>query len=181
MSSSWADAVLHFWFHELGEAHWFAKSEDVDTRIRNRFLPLHEHLMQDATPGVAAPYSLLAAVIVMDQFSRNLFRGTARAFAADPGARQLSKSAIQQGFDLAMNAHERLFLYLPFQHNEAREDQALAVDLIGRLGNEAWTRDALVHKAIIDRFGRFPHRNTILNRQSSADELALLSHPEKWF
>jgi uncharacterized protein (DUF924 family) len=110
-----------------------------------------------------------------------LFRGTPRAYAADHLARKLSTAAIAQGFDVAMNVQERLFLYLPFEHSEDRADQALAVDLIGRLGNAQWTRDAIKHKEVIDRFERFPHRNTILNRQSSADEIALLREPEDWF
>ena len=97
-----------------------------------------------------------------------------RAFAADPIARRLSRTAIKQGLDLAMKEQERLFLYMPFEHSEDREDQALAVELIARLGNKEWTRDAIAHKAIIGRFGRFPHRNAILNRHSSGDEVALL-------
>jgi uncharacterized protein (DUF924 family) len=125
-------------------------------------------------PIATTPLPLLAAVIVLDQFSRNMFRGAPRAFAADPIARRLSRIAIGQGFDVAMKEQERLFLYLPFEHSENREDQALAVELIARLGNEEWTRDAEAHKAIIDRFGRFPHRNAILNRHSAANEAALL-------
>ena len=80
-----------------------------------------------------------------------------------------------------MTEQERLLLYMPFEHSENREDQALAVELIERLGNEEWTRDAIAHKAIIDRFGRFPHRNAILNRHPSADEVALLQEPEQWW
>jgi uncharacterized protein (DUF924 family) len=80
-----------------------------------------------------------------------------------------------------MKEQERLFLYMPFEHSEDGEDQALAVELIARLGNEEWTRYAIEHKAIIDRFGRFPHRNAILNRPSSADEVALLQEPQEWF
>ncbi len=110
-----------------------------------------------------------------------MFRGTPRAYAADHLARQLSRVAIARGFDVEMNAQKRLFLYLPFEHSEDRLDQALAVDLIGRLGNEEWTRDAMKHKDVIDRFERFPHRNAILNRRSSADEIALLREPEEWF
>ena len=98
---------------------------------------------------------LLAAVIVLDQFSRNLFRGTPRAFAADPIARQLSRAAVKQRFDEAMNEQERLFLYMPFEHSEDRKDQAIAVELIARLGNEEWTRDAIAHKTIIDQLAAF--------------------------
>ena len=177
----WASEVLHFWFEELGQADWFAKSEHIDARISESFLSLHERLAAEDGIDGTMPRQLLAAVIVLDQFSRNLFRDTPRAYAADSIARRLARSAIAQGFDDAMTAQERLFLYLPFEHSEDRADQALAVQLIARVNNPDWTRDALAHKAIIDRFGRFPHRNAILNRDSSADEIALLKRPEGWF
>jgi uncharacterized protein (DUF924 family) len=177
----WAAEVLHFWFEELGPAHWFARSEHTDARISRRFLPLHERLAADDGVDRGLRHALLAGVIVLDQFSRNLFRGSPRAYAADPIARRLARSAIAQGFDDVMRAQERLFLYLPFEHSEDRADQALAVELIARLDNAQWTQDALQHQAIIDRFGRFPHRNAILNRPSSADEMALLRQPQEWF
>jgi uncharacterized protein (DUF924 family) len=177
----WATEVLHFWFEELGQDDWFAKSEHIDARIRQRFLSLHERLAVDDGIDGTMSRQLLAGVIVLDQFSRNLFRDTPRAYAADPIARRLARGAIAQGFDGAMTAQERLFLYLPFEHSEDRADQALAVELIGRVNYGDWTRHALAHKAIIDRFGRFPHRNAILNRESSADEVALLQRPEEWF
>ena len=178
---AWVIEVLHFWFNELGEAHWFVRSDKTDAQIRDRFATLHEWVVATERAVAATQRSVLAAVIVLDQFSRNLFRGTPRAFAVDPVARGLSRSVLKKGFDLAMKEQERLFLYMPFEHSEDPEDQALAVELIARLGNEEWTRDAIAHKAIIDRFGRFPHRNAILNRHSSADELALLQHPEDWW
>jgi uncharacterized protein (DUF924 family) len=178
---AWVTEVLNFWFNELGEAHWFVKSEEIDAQIRDRFLTLHERVVADDGFGTAAQRLLLAAVIVLDQFSRNLFRGTPRAFATDPIARRLSRTAIKRGFDVSMTEQERLFLYMPFEHSENREDQALAVEMIARLSNEQWTRDAIAHKAIIDRFGRFPHRNPILNRDPSADEIALLQEPEQWW
>jgi uncharacterized protein (DUF924 family) len=177
----WATEVLRFWFEELGEAGWFAKSLHIDARIKERFLGLHERLAVDDAIDGTMPRPLLAGVVVLDQFSRNIFRDTPRAYAADPIARRLARSAIEQGFDAAMTVQERLFLYLPFEHSEDRADQALAVQLIARLDNAQWTRDALGHKAIIDRFGRFPHRNAVLNRDSSADEVALLQRPEAWF
>ena len=179
--SDWVTQVLRFWFDELGDDHWFAKREDIDAKIRDRFLSLHRRILAGDVSIETSQRPLLAAVIVLDQFSRNMFRDTPRAFAADPLARQLSTTAIGLGFDLDMNENERLFLYLPFEHSEDREDQALAVELIARLGNEAWTRDAMAHKVIIDRFGRFPHRNAILNRESSVDEVALLKEPQGQF
>lgn len=178
---AWVGEVIHFWFEELAEAHWFTKSDDIDAQMRNRFLALHERLVTHDGLGVTAPRPMLAAVIVLDQFSRNLFRGTRRAFAADSIARRLSRTAIKQGFDTAMKKQERLFLYLPFQHSEDREDQALSLHLFERLGNEEWTRYAMAHKVIIDRFGRFPHRNAMLNRPSTADEIAHLKEPMRSF
>jgi uncharacterized protein (DUF924 family) len=174
---AWVTEVLLFWFEELGEAHWFAENEKIDAQIRDRFLSLHQRLVADEGCIAATPRGLLAAVIVLDQFSRNLFRGTPGAFAADPVARRLSRRAISQGCDTVMAKQERLFLYMPFEHSEERADQALSVQLIGSVGNAEWTRDAIAHKEIIDRFGRFPHRNAILNRNSSADELALQQQP----
>lgn len=180
VESTWVTEVLNFWFLELGEEHWFANSERIDARIRNRFLSLHQRLVADERCIAATPRALLAAIVVLDQFSRNLFRGTPGAFAADPIARRLARRAIGQGRDAAMTAEERLFLYMPFQHSEDRADQALAVQLIGNVGNAGWTRDAVAHKEVIDRFGRFPHRNAILSRDSTADELASLQQPTAW-
>jgi uncharacterized protein (DUF924 family) len=178
---NWVTEILHFWFDELGEACWFAKSEHTDALIRERFLGLHERLAADAGIDFSTGPELLAAVIVLDQFSRNLFRDTPRAYAADPIARRLARNAIAQTFDHAMTARERCFLYMPFEHSEDRADQALAVEMFAQLGNAEWTDYALEHKAIIDRFGRFPHRNAILNRHSSADELEILRQQADWF
>jgi uncharacterized protein (DUF924 family) len=177
----WVGEILHFWFEELGAARWFTQSDHTDALIRKRFLGLHERLAAGDGVDRTTGRPLLAAVIVLDQFSRNLFRETPRAFAADPIARQLARSAIAQGLDDAMRVQERLFLYLPFEHSEDRADQALSVELIARCGNAEWTSYALAHKAIIDRFGRFPHRNAILDRQSTADEVERLKRREDWF
>jgi uncharacterized protein (DUF924 family) len=178
----WVEEVIHFWFEELGESGWFARNDDIDAQIRDRFLELHEHLFGQDGLGASAPRSILAVVIVLDQFSRNLFRKDARAFAADPIARRLSRAAIAKGFDTKMkNVHEKYFLYLPFEHSENRKDQALAHAMIQQLGHEDWTRFAVAHRVIIERFGRFPHRNEILKRQSTADELAYLREHERAF
>lgn len=177
----WVGDVIRFWFEELRENDWFSGGDDIDAQIRARFLELHEQLVARDGADVTAPRPLLAAVIVLDQFSRNMFRGTPQAFAADVIARRLAKTAIERGFDAAMKEQERLFLYLPFQHSEDREDQTLSVRLFELLGDEEWTRDALAHKRIIDRFGRFPHRNATLNRSSTAAEIALLKEPMDWF
>ena len=174
---AWVGDVIRFWFEELTKRDWFSKSDEIDAQIRERFLTLHEQLLALDGPGVTAPRPLLAAVIVLDQFSRNLFRGTPRAYAADFVARRLARTAVENSFDAAMSKQERLFLYLPFQHSENREDQALSLHLFEHLGDEEWMRYALAHKVIIDRFGRFPHRNATLNRTSTAEEMVLLKEP----
>jgi uncharacterized protein (DUF924 family) len=167
----WVEEVLRFWFQELGADLWFVTNDEVDTKIRARFLGVHEKIANGAVPDTSSLRALLAAVIVLDQFSRNMFRGTPRAFATDTIARSLARRAIAIGFDVAMTPEERYFFYLPFEHSEDREDQALSVRLIGQLGSEDWTRYALAHQATIERFGRFPHRNAILGRTSRPDEV----------
>jgi uncharacterized protein (DUF924 family) len=179
--ATWVGEVIRFWFEEMGKTHWFTKSDDVDAQIRDRFLTLHERLVEHDGLGVAEPRPILAAVIVLDQFSRNLFRGDARAFAADSIARRLSRGIIEQGYDTAMSRQERYFLYLPFEHSEDCEDQALSLKLITCLGNEEWIRYATAHKRIIERFGRFPYRNAALNRDSTADEIEFLNKPSGRF
>ncbi len=175
--ADWHSTVLDFWFGELGRAQWFERSDALDERIRSRFLGLYEHLSTRDAAAITDPRQMLAAVIVLDQLSRNMFRGTPRAFAADPLARQLARQLIDGGSDAAMTADERLFVYLPFEHSEDRADQALSVRLISQLGDASLTRYALAHQSIIERFGRFPHRNAILGRHSTPDELALLDEP----
>jgi len=174
---AWHEAVLGFWFHELGPDGWFATSDTIDASIRERFLGLHGRLVAGAAIDPANARQVLAAVIVLDQFSRNMFRGTARAYAADAQARALARDALERKLDEPLAQVERIFLYLPFEHSEDRADQALSVRMFSRLGNEDWTRYALAHQSIIERFGRFPHRNAVLGRVSSAEELALLAEP----
>jgi uncharacterized protein (DUF924 family)/Tfp pilus assembly protein PilF len=172
---SWVGAVLRFWFQELSEAQWFAKDAELDTRIRERFVAIHEQLTENAAADLSDPRATLAAVVVLDQFSRNMFRNNPRAFAADAIARRIATAAIERGFDDLMSKEERLFLYMPFEHSEDGRDQARSLELMQCLGNESWTRSARVHKEIIDRFGRFPHRNAVLNRQSTEEETAALN------
>jgi len=177
----WVGEVLRFWFEQLTDKDWFAKSDALDAQIRQRFLATYEQLAANGATDLSGPRALLAALIVLDQFSRNMFRGDPRAFAADPIARRLARSAIEQGFDRAMSTRERLFVYLPFQHSEDRADQARALDLMTALGNPAWTRFAIAHKQIIDRFGRFPHRNAVLGRESTPEEVEMLKGPMSSF
>jgi uncharacterized protein (DUF924 family) len=174
----WVGRVLDFWFREIDSHLWFASSNELDERIRQGFLELHGDIARSDAREFAGARTLLAAIIVMDQFSRNMFRGTPRAFSTDPRARCLAEQLIADGLDLAMTPAERYFVYLPFEHSEDREHQALAVRLIEPLGDEGWTDYARMHQAAIIRFGRFPHRNRILGRTCTDDEVAFLAGSE---
>jgi len=172
---AWVGDVLRFWFQELSELDWFVRNAAVDDRIRQRFLSLHGDITADGgVPPSSTPRTLLAAVLVLDQFSRNLYRDDPRAFETDADARRLARNIVMQGFDRAMTPQERLFAYLPFEHSEDADDQALAVRLIAALGNEYWTSYALAHQVAIARFGRFPFRNAALDRASTAAEIAYM-------
>ena len=171
----WVAPVLDFWFREIDSQLWFASSDEFDERIRQGFLELHGHIARSDASEFAGARTLLAAIVVLDQFSRNMFRGSARAYSTDQLARRLAKRLIADGHDLAMTAAERYFVYLPFEHSEDREHQALAVRLIEPLGDESWTRFARMHQADIIRFGRFPQRNRILGRTCTDDEMAFLA------
>jgi uncharacterized protein (DUF924 family) len=173
--TDWADEVLRFWFTELPRQQWFAGGATLDEPIRSHFLDVHR--MVAAAPGdalLADAKMALAAVIVLDQFSRNMFRGTPGAFANDAKALAIAQKAIAKGFAGTLSSDERLFLYLPFEHQENVDAQARSVELISALGDPELTKYAQAHKDIIDRFGRFPHRNAILGRTSTAEEMEFL-------
>jgi uncharacterized protein (DUF924 family) len=153
-----------------------------DAAIRERFLPLHEGLVSRADDELVADVrTALAAVIVLDQMSRNMFRGTARAFAADPQALRLAQAAVARGFDTGLPKDRRKFFYLPFEHCEDQKAQARCVELMASLGDPKLTKWAEAHKAVIDRFGRFPHRNAVLERPSTLDEVEFLKQPGSSF
>ena len=185
-SAEWAEGVLHFWFDELTRADWFNRSDALDQVIQKRFKDLHAELTA-LTPHASwmSARQSLAAVIVFDQFPRNMFRGTAQAFASDSLALQIARDAIAQGHDEALGdalaVTGRLFMYLPFEHSEDLADQDLAVALISKLGDDEFTRYAIAHRDIIVRFGRFPHRNKVLGRPSTAEETAFLTQPGSSF
>lgn len=178
----WTGEVLRFWFAELPKEQWFASADKLDEQIRSRFLEVHG--MVAAAPEdtlVADPQTALAAVIVLDQFSRNMFRGTPNAFENDAKALAIAEAAIGKGFAEALGGDERLFLYLPFEHHEGVEAQTRCVELMSALGDPELTQYAQAHKDIIDRFGRFPHRNAILGRRSTEEELKFLEGPGSSF
>jgi len=170
-----AAEALRFWFGELTPEQWW-RDRTLDARIAGRFLNVY-HRLRRAVPSdwLASAPGVLAGVLVLDQFPRNMFRGTAAAFATDAAARRLADFAVVRCLDRGLSVDERLFLYLPFEHSEDAADQARAVALIGALGNPHYTEFAQEHKAVIDRFGRFPQRNGALVRVSTPEEEAFLA------
>jgi uncharacterized protein (DUF924 family) len=170
---AWVGDVLDFWFDRLGRKSWFVKDAAIDAEIRDRFAPLIDEInVREVEDSVSSPAHALATVIVLDQLSRNVYRGTPRAFAYDELARGISRLAIALGLDQRLPAERRVFLYMPFEHSEAYADQLRSVELIGALGDAEYTRYAEAHRDVIERFGRFPHRNAILGRTSRSAEIA---------
>jgi uncharacterized protein (DUF924 family) len=177
-----AQAVLDFWFDELGPKVWFAKSDETDELIKNRFELTHKAAVACELVGWRVDVGgRLAEIIVLDQFSRNLFRDDARAFAADPMALALAQEAIRLGLDVDLAIQQRAFLYMPFMHSESALIHGQAVELFSTPGLEFNLEFELKHKLIIDRFGRYPHRNTVLGRMSSEAEIAFLNEPGSSF
>jgi uncharacterized protein (DUF924 family) len=166
--------VLSFW-RAAGAEKWFAKDDAFDAEIRSRFLPAYEAAAGGAlSDWEATPEGALALAIVLDQFPRNMFRGDARAYAADAVARGVAERALARGFDQRIPEGERMFLYLPFEHSEALADQERCCALFRALGNDDLLRWAELHADIIRRFGRFPHRNAVLGRKTTPDEQTFL-------
>jgi len=175
-----ARAVLDFWFHgDVERKEWFSKNNAFDEEIRARFLSLYEDAARDAlAPWLESPAQCLALVIVLDQFPRNLFRGSARAFATDPRALAAARHAVDAGYDKRVGEVARTFFYLPFEHSENLADQERALELFSGHSNYEWARK---HWEIIRRFGRFPHRNAVLGRESTAAEIEFLKEPGSSF
>jgi uncharacterized protein (DUF924 family) len=174
----WIDEVLKFWFEELQSAAWFTKDAAIDAQIRNRFERLHEQLSQGDIQVPATPRAYLAAVIVLDQFSRNMFRGTAKAFASDAKALAFASRALDAGFDREMTKEQRQFLYLPFMHSEELAVQMRCVELYAAFDDAELMKYATEHRDIIERFRRFPHRNAALARESTPAEIEFMQkHP----
>ena len=185
------EAVLDFWFGPLearGKARpeWFRKDPAFDAEIRRRFGRLHRAAAErQLEPWRASPAPMLALVVLLDQFSRNLFRDDARAFAQDAHARECAREALDRGDDLLALPVERQFLYMPFEHSEDEADQDRGVELMRALDAFEETRGlvewAEKHRTIIRRFGRFPHRNAALGRESTPAEREFLAQPGSGF
>jgi uncharacterized protein (DUF924 family) len=176
-----AAEVLGFWFDLVMPEQWFAGSASMDEEIATLFGPLRELVLRSEALGWRdEPDTLLAAVILLDQFSRNIHRGTAEAFAADPLARELSLLAMERGWDQDMAVERRQFLYMPLMHAEDPELQGLCVERFEALGDERSLAYAREHAAAIARFGRFPTRNAALGRESTAEEREYLRQGVDW-
>lgn len=195
------ESILEFWFGESGNDAevaarqaelWWSKNTEVDARMREHFEPL----VIEAGNGSldhwrSRPEGWLALILLTDQFPRNIFRGTPRSFEFDPTARSLCLDGLQAGMDGPLRLIHRVFFYMPLEHSEDRDDQARSVSLMRSLVDEAppaqrevfenYVDFALRHQEIIDRFGRFPHRNRILGRPSSSEEVEFLSEPGSSF
>lgn len=189
-----ADEIIEFWFGNSSDnlivadnkrSIWFGKDRDVDLEIKKRF----EKSINDLADGKlekweSKPHSILALVLLADQFPRNIYRDSPKAYALDDKALRFSNAAIEDGFDKKLILIERVFLYLPFEHSESRANQGKSVKLFSELCNEAAHKEkklfenfldyAVRHKEVVHRFGRFPHRNKILGRKSSSEEKVFL-------
>ena len=173
-----AETVLAVWFEETPPEKWFAKDADLDRAIADRFGALRDVVLAGGAEDCADdPETLLAAIILLDQFSRNIHRGSPQAFAADGLALDLTHRALARGWDEAMPPERCAFLYMPLMHAEDREEQRLSVECFTRLGNPNNLDFAHQHRVVIDRFGRFPSRNAALGRVSTDAEKAYLSQP----
>lgn len=174
--------VLTFWFEELGPKIWWSADTDLDRQINSRFQPtLHEAMRGELFLWRKEARGRLAEVIVLDQFSRHVYRNSPLAFAQDPLALVLSQEAIAAGADKLMSPVERSFLYMPFMHSESKRIHQWAEKLYSENGLKDNYEFELRHKAIIDRFGRYPHRNAILGRASSEEEIEFLKQPGSRF
>lgn len=182
--------ILNFWFNELTSADWFAKSDALDTKIRKSFGKVlaacaagecwrwrKDDAAGDATGGLGR----LAEILVLDQFSRNVYRDDARAFAQDPMALVLAQEAVASRVDAAMDASQKAFLYMPYMHSESLLVHDEAMRLFNQPGLETNYDFEIKHREIIERFGRYPHRNAVLGRASTPAELEFLSQPGSSF
>jgi uncharacterized protein (DUF924 family) len=185
--------VLDFWFGREGEEGygefreaWFNRDPEFDREIRDRFEPVYE----EAAAGrldhwKSEARSCLALIVVLDQFPRNMYRGDARMYAADEKAREAARHAVEHAYDRELSPYGRLFMYLPFEHSEELDDQRLSVELFRGLATEMGSENllgyAVRHLEIVERFGRFPHRNEILGRRTTSEETKFLSGPDSSF
>ena len=174
--------ILDFWFKETAPELWFVRSDELDQNIRERFYAIWQAACAgELEPWRATIHGRLAEIIVLDQFSRNLNRDSPQAFAQDAMALVLAQEALKQADFAALTELERNFLLLPYMHSESAKTHEIAVPLLKQYTSANTYDFELKHKVIIDRFGRYPHRNAVLGRTSSAEEIAFLQEPNSSF
>ena len=175
-------SIIDFWFCETVPRQWFTKDTEFDQIIKQRFQDIHDAAGKgELFSWRETPAGRLAEIILLDQFSRNIYRDTPLAFAFDPMALILAQEAIRADAHLSLSSQQKAFLYMPFMHSESPHIHECAVDLFSEPGLEKNLEFELKHKAIIDRFGRYPHRNVVLGRVSTSEELAFLNTPGSSF
>ena len=169
---AWQEAVLDFWFG-LDPEQWWKEDDALDETVRERFQAVWEEQRENVPEAfLGCARDALAAILLFDQFPRNMFRGHADQYSTDPLALAVAKGAVARNYDDGMASERRGFLYMPFEHSEQLEDQDHALLLFTRLGDQKFIDSARKHREVIARFGRFPHRNAILGRAPRPDELA---------
>jgi uncharacterized protein (DUF924 family) len=171
-----AEEVIRFWFEEISPKQWWAREPAFDRELARRFGPTHAAAERcELYTWREQPAGRVAEVVVLDQFSRNIYRGDPRSFASDPLALCLAQEAVRIGADQPLPTEQRAFLYMPFMHSESPVIHEWAMALFSALGNESNLASERRHKQIIDRFGRYPHRNRILGRPSTPEEVEFLA------
>lgn len=177
-----AQRVLSFWFTETNPENWFKKDLHFDEQVKALFLGTYNEAVAGSTASWRkTAQGRLAEVIVLDQFPRNMFRDTAQAFASDELALNLAREAVRLGEDQMLKPTEKAFLYMPYMHSESKKMHQEALRLFSQKGLEENLKFEIKHKNIIDRFGRYPHRNKILGRMSTPEELEFLKQPDSSF
>ena len=168
-------AIIDFWFKEIESKYWWKKDSEFDRLISDRFLEIHNAATKcELYVWRDQPLGRLAEIIVLDQFSRNIYRGSPLSFAYDPLALALAQEAITAKANQSLNPDQKAFLYMPFMHSESPAIHEIALELFKEPGLESNLDFEIRHKTIIDRFGRFPHRNEIVGRQSTEEEISFL-------
>lgn len=177
-----AAEIIDFWFTEIKSDQWWEKNEDFDKNIKSRFSDIYKRAAAgELVNWRYKPHSALAEIIILDQFPRNMFRDKKQAFATDPLAVCLSQTALDKGYDKQITTDQRAFLYMPLMHSESAEIHRSAEFLFNGPGMETYLPFEIMHKDIIDRFGRYPHRNKILGRRSKKEEVEFLKEPNSSF
>lgn len=177
-----AHNVLDFWFKQTSPDLWFAQNNALDEKIKQQFGQLHAAAAAgELFEWRSNAQGRLAEIILLDQFSRNLYRNQAAAFAYDSIALVLAQEAVQQQLDQQLDAEQRAFLYMPYMHSESKKIHQIALPLFTALGNEGNLHFEKLHKEIIERFGRYPHRNKALGRTSTPAEIEFLKQPDSSF